>query len=135
MDRINNIQIGKCLICGNEFSFHKSRTNAKCCSRQCQHDWLKMHPAWNKGITNSVKSMFRKLQGNPDPRRLNTLLSYMVTELDNYVVSRKEQRLSVEDKEANKTLKNIERANDIPNYSTPILECDIVRYPLKSGVC
>lgn len=47
--------------------------------------------------------MFEGFSGNPEPRRLNSLLSYMGFELYNYVVNRKVQRLGAEDEDTNKT--------------------------------
>jgi len=58
-------------------------------------------------FTYNTLNIFKEFQGNLEPRRLNSLLNYMVLELYNYIVSRKVQRLSVEDKETNKTLKNV----------------------------
>ena len=85
---------------------------------------------------NTLKA-FKKLSGNPEPRRLNFLLALMQQEIDEYVVSRKVQRLGVEDKNTNKTPKIRELANSNPNYPLPlnIMEEEIVRHPLKSGVC
>jgi len=85
-------------------------------------------------FTQDTLEKFEKLQGNPEPRRLNSLLSYMVLELYNYVVSRKVQRLSVEDEEANKTLKNVILGNNVSNDPLPVLEDEIVRYPTKVGM-
>jgi len=72
-------------------------------------------------FTYNTLNLLKRLQGNPDPRQLNTLLSYMEIELYNYVVSCKEQRLSVEEEGANKTLKNIVLANNILNDPVPCL--------------
>jgi hypothetical protein len=65
--------------------------------------------------------------GNPEPRRLNS----------SNVVSRKVQRLSVEDEDTNKTLKIGTWADSNPNDPLPycVVEEEIVRHPLKSGVC
>lgn len=81
--------------------------------------------------------MFKQLQGNPEPRRLNSLLSYTALELYNYVVSCKVQRLSVEDEETNNTLKNVILLDSIPNDPLPYIEMEgeIVRYPMKVGEC
>lgn len=78
---------------------------------------------------------FNKFQGNLEPRRLKSLLNYMEEELYNYVVNRKVQRPSIEDRETNKMLKNISLGTNIPNCSHPILDDEMVRYPLKGGKC
>jgi len=70
-------------------------------------------------FTYDTLNIFKEFQGNLEPRRLNSLLSYMVLELYNYIVSRKVQRLSVEEKETNKTLKNVTLVGSIPNDPLP----------------
>lgn len=72
-------------------------------------------------FTYDTLNVFKEFQGNLEPRRLNSLLNYMVLELHNYIVSRKVQRLSVEDKEANKTLKNVTLVGSIPNDPLPYI--------------
>lgn len=65
-------------------------------------------------FTYNTLQLFKQIQGNPEPIRLNTLLSYTVEELNNYVVNRKVQRLSGEDKESNKPLKVEDRQTSTP---------------------
>ena len=72
-------------------------------------------------FTYDILNIFKEFQGNLEPRRLNSLLNYMVLELHNYIVSRKVQRLSVEDRETNKTLKNVTLVGDIPNDPLPYI--------------
>jgi hypothetical protein len=124
--KTNSVVSLNCIRCGKDFkvSIYRKDT-AKYCSRMCVGYF-----------TYGTLAMFEELLGNPEPRRLNLLLNYTALELYDYVVSRKVQRLSVEDKEANKTLKNIVLADDVPNYALPfcLVEDDIVRHPLKDGV-
>jgi hypothetical protein len=93
----------------------------------------------NQGIvagyfTQDTLRKFEELQGNPEPRRLNSLLSLMEKELQDYVVSRKVQRLSAEDKEANKALKSIAfTGGNTPNDPLPMMEGEKVRHPMKDG--
>ena len=71
-------------------------------------------------FTYSTLELFKKLQGNPEPIQLNSLLELTSTELRDYIVNWKVQRLSTEEKETNKVLKNISLAANVPNYALPL---------------
>lgn len=88
----------------------------------------------SKKVEKTLK--FKQLLDNPEPRRSNSLLNHMEKELYDYVVNRKAQRLSVEDEDSNKTLKVRDNGSSNPNDPLPLrVEEEIVRHPLKSGVC
>lgn len=86
-------------------------------------------------FTYNTLNIFKKLQGNLEPSQLNSLLNYMRLELYNYVVNWKVQRLNVEDEDTNKTFKNIVLEDNVSNDPLPVMEGEIVRYPMKVGVC
>lgn len=68
---------------------------------------------------NTLKT-FKKLLGNPEPIQLNSLVKIMEEALYDYIVNWTVQRVSVEDKETNKTLKNNCLASSVPNYPLPL---------------
>jgi hypothetical protein len=63
-------------------------------------------------FTYDTLNIFEEFQGNLEPRRLNSLLNYMVLELYDYIVSRKV---------TNKTLKNTTLVGSIPNDPLPYI--------------